>query len=59
MQVRYYLAASAAALSIATVLATPAMAQETTSSVRGTVESPNGPVVHQSVVRVELWRNYP
>lgn len=49
MQVRYYFAASAAALSIATALATPAMAQETTSSVRGTVESPNGPVAGATV----------
>ena len=44
MQVRYYLAASAAALSIASVFATPAMAQETTSAVRGTVESDTGPI---------------
>lgn len=49
MQIRYYLAASAAALSIATVVATPAMAQETTSSVRGTVESDSGPVAGATV----------
>lgn len=52
MQVRYYLAASAAALSIATVFATPAMAQETTSSVRGTVESDTGPVANATVTIV-------
>ncbi len=52
MQIRYYLAASAAALSIATVVATPALAQETTSSVRGTVESPNGPVAGATVTVV-------
>jgi outer membrane receptor for ferrienterochelin and colicin len=44
MQIRYYLAAGVAALSIATISATPAFAQETTSSVRGTVEGPDGPV---------------
>ncbi len=44
MQIRYYLAAGVAALSIATISATPAFAQETTSSVRGTVESSSGPV---------------
>lgn len=44
MQVRYYLAASVAALSIAATFVTPAMAQETTSSVRGTVESAAGPI---------------
>ncbi len=52
MQVRFYLAASAAALSIATVFATPAMAQETTSSVRGTVESDTGPVANATVTIV-------
>jgi outer membrane receptor for ferrienterochelin and colicin len=52
MQIRYYLAASAAALSIATVLATPAMAQETTSAVRGTVEGEGGPVSGATVTIV-------
>lgn len=52
MQIRYYLAASAAALSIASVVATPAVAQETTSSVRGTVESANGPVAGANVTIV-------
>ena len=44
MQIRYYLAAGVAALSIASMSATPAFAQETTSSVRGSVESANGPI---------------
>lgn len=52
MQIRYYLAASAAALSIAAVTATPAIAQETTSSVRGTVESDTGPVAGATVTIV-------
>lgn len=52
MQIRYYLAASAAALSIASVVATPAVAQETTSSVRGTVESDKGPVAGATVTIV-------
>lgn len=49
MQIRYYLAASAAAISIAAMVPTAAMAQETTSSVRGTVESSNGPVAGATV----------
>lgn len=44
MQIRYFLAAGVAALSIASMSATPAFAQETTSSVRGNVESASGPV---------------
>ncbi len=44
MQIRYYLAAGAAALSTAIMSATPIFAQETVSSVRGTVESASGPV---------------
>jgi Carboxypeptidase regulatory-like domain len=44
MQIRYYLAAGVAALSIASITATPAFAQETTSSVRGSVEGPTGPI---------------
>jgi hypothetical protein len=52
MQVRFYLAASAAALSVASVFATPAFAQETTSSVRGTVESDTGPVAGATVTIV-------
>jgi hypothetical protein len=49
MQMRYFLAASAAAITMATVVATPAYAQETTSSVRGTVESNGTPVADASV----------
>jgi Carboxypeptidase regulatory-like domain/TonB-dependent Receptor Plug Domain len=52
MQIRYFLAAGVAALSIGTITATPAMAQETTSSVRGTVEGPTGPVAGASVTIV-------
>ncbi len=49
MQIRYYLAASAAALSIGTLPATPAFAQETSSSVRGTVESDGVGVANATV----------
>lgn len=52
MQVRYYFAASVAALSVGTIFAAPVMAQETTSSVRGTVESTNGPVAGATVTIV-------
>lgn len=51
MQIRYYLAASAAALSLATVMAAPAHAQETTSSVRGSVTG-NGTPLAGAEVRV-------
>ena len=44
MQLRFLLAASAASLSLATALSTPAFAQETSSSVRGTVTAESGPV---------------
>jgi hypothetical protein len=44
MKLRYSIAASLMAISAATVVAAPAAAQETSSSVRGTVESPSGPV---------------
>ena len=44
MHIRHYLAASVAAISFAAVMAAPAHAQETTASVRGTVESAAGPV---------------
>ncbi len=50
MQIRYYLAAGVAALSIASITATPAHAQETTASVRGTVESANGPVGGATII---------
>lgn len=49
MQIRYYLAASAAALSLATVLAAPAHAQETTSSVRGSVTGDGAPLAGAEV----------
>lgn len=42
MQVRYYLAASAAALSIATSVTTPAMAQQITSGIEGAVTDNSG-----------------
>jgi hypothetical protein len=44
MQIRYYLAASAAALSLATVMAAPAHAQETTSAIRGSVTGDGAPL---------------
>lgn len=50
MQIRYYLAASAAALSIATVVATPALAQQITSGIEGTVVDDTGaPVVGATI----------
>ncbi|USI77452.1 TonB-dependent receptor [Sphingopyxis sp. USTB-05] len=49
MHFRHYLAASAAALSMSVALAAPAAAQETSSSVRGTVESASGPVAGATV----------
>jgi outer membrane receptor for ferrienterochelin and colicin len=49
MQIRYFLAAGVAALSIASVTAAPAFAQETSSSVRGTVEGTDGPVAGANV----------
>lgn len=50
MQIRYYFAASVAALAIASVTPAPVMAQETTSSVRGTVTSDGTPVGGAEVV---------
>ena len=44
MQFRFYLAASAACLSVACALTTPAAAQETTSTIRGTVTNAGAPV---------------
>ncbi len=52
MNMRYYLAASVAGLSLATAIATPAAAQETTAAVRGTVEAEGAPVVGATVVVV-------
>jgi hypothetical protein len=50
MNLRYYLAASVAGLSLATAIATPAAAQETTATVRGTVEADGLPVAGAQVV---------
>ena len=44
MQLKYFLAASVAGLSLAGGLAAPALAQETTSTIRGTVTGDAGPV---------------
>ncbi len=44
MQFRFFLAASVASLSMACALATPVMAQETTSTIRGTVTNGGAPV---------------
>lgn len=49
MHFRHYLVVSAAALSMSVALAAPAAAQETSSSVRGTVESASGPVAGATV----------
>ncbi|MEQ1687863.1 MAG: carboxypeptidase regulatory-like domain-containing protein, partial [Sphingopyxis sp.] len=50
MNLRYYLAASVAGLSLAAAIATPVAAQETTSAVRGTVEGNGAPVAGATVV---------
>ena len=52
MNFRYFLAASAASVSLACGLAAPAYAQETSSAVRGTVEA-NGTAVAGATVTVE------
>ena len=44
MQMKFFLAASAASLSLACGLAAPAFAQETTSTIRGTVTASGNPV---------------
>ena len=44
MHIRHYLAASVAAISFAAAMAAPAYAQETTASVRGTVEADGAPL---------------
>ena len=49
MQFRFFLAASAASLSMACALATPAMAQETTSAIRGSVTNGGAPVAGATV----------
>jgi len=55
MQIRYYLAASAAALSLATVMmAAPAMAQQITSGIQGTVKDASGvPLNGATVIAVD------
>ena len=52
MQLKYFLAASAASLSLAGGLAAPVHAQETSSSIRGTVTSDAGPVAGAEVTVV-------
>ncbi len=49
MHLKLFLAASAASLSLAGGLAAPVMAQETTSTIRGTVSSGDAPVAGASV----------
>jgi Carboxypeptidase regulatory-like domain/TonB dependent receptor len=49
MQLRFFLAASAASLSLACSIATPAVAQETTSTIRGTVTNGGNPVAGATV----------
>ncbi len=51
MQLRFLLAASAASLTMATAIATPAFAQETTSAIRGTITS-NGAAVPGASVTI-------
>jgi len=52
MQLKYFLAASAASVSLACGLASPVMAQETSSSVRGMVTSAGAPVAGATVIVV-------
>lgn len=52
MQLKYFLAVSAAAVPLACGLAAPAYAQETASAVRGTVESKGAPVAGATVTVV-------
>lgn len=52
MQLRYFLAASAAALSIASVVAVPASAQQITSGIEGKVNDSNGAPVTGATVEV-------
>ena len=49
MHFRHFLAASVASLSVACALSTPTMAQETTSTIRGTVTSGGSPVAGATV----------
>lgn len=52
MQLKFFLAASAASVSLACGLAAPVHAQETASSVRGTISSASGPVAGANVTVV-------
>jgi hypothetical protein len=52
MQLKFFLAASAASVSLACGLAAPVHAQETTSSVRGTVQSDAGPIAGATITVV-------
>jgi len=52
MQLRYLLAASVASVSLAGALSTPAVAQETTSSISGTVTSDGAPVAGATIEAV-------
>jgi outer membrane receptor for ferrienterochelin and colicin len=52
MQLKFFLAASAASVSLASGLAAPAYAQETASAVRGTVQGPSGPIAGATVTVV-------
>ncbi|MFM5955146.1 MAG: carboxypeptidase regulatory-like domain-containing protein, partial [Novosphingobium sp.] len=52
MQFKYFLAASAASVSLACGLAAPAYAQETSSAIRGSVEGPSGPIAGAQVTVV-------
>lgn len=52
MHLKYFLAASAASVSLACSLAAPAMAQETSSAVRGVVQADGAPVAGATVVIV-------
>jgi hypothetical protein len=49
MHFRHFLAASAASLTLACALAAPAVAQETTSTIRGTVTSAGAPIAGATV----------
>lgn len=52
MQLRYFLAASAAALSIASVVAVPASAQQITSGIDGTVSDASGNAISNATVTI-------
>lgn len=52
MQLKYFLAASAASISLACAFTAPAFAQETSSAVRGTVVSSGAPVADATVTVV-------